>query len=303
MSKDNLKKFIDALDGCAIEHDKDLTKYSTMRLISSGDLITVNEVSALKLLLPFLVKENYEYRLIGLGANQLLPRKSNLIYICLRLPFNKAELGLVKETYKFPASITLAALSSHAVKNGLSGWEVFTGIPATLGGAIFMNAGTNLGEIGPVVKEVRIIKKDGNEKTVIINSDSFGYRKNNFLEAGDVIIEAVLTHKGQSTEITEKIKNYLALRNRTQPLKESTCGCIFKNNHKEEQVCRAGMFIDILGLKGFTNKNMQISPKHANFMVNLGGADFGDVCETISFIKKELRLQYGVDFETEVKLT
>jgi UDP-N-acetylmuramate dehydrogenase len=87
------------------------------------------------------------------------------------------------------------------------------------------------------------------------------------------------------------------MRNRTQPLKEATCGCVFKNN----ETCLAGKSIDIMGLKGFTYKNLQVSPKHANFMENKGESTYEDVIEMISILKNELKLQYGTSFETEVE--
>lgn len=299
---DPISAIIEEVKDVEIETGKDLTKNSTMRLVATGDLITVRSLDALKILLSKFEKNNISYRMIGWGANQLLPRTSNIPYLTLDFPFDKSYLDEVREVYELPASVSLSILSSHAVKNGLKGWEVFTGIPASLGGAIFMNAGTNLGEICSILKEVRIVKKNGEEKNINVEKSSFSYRKNHFLEEGDIIVSAKLFHKGQSAEITEKIKDYLALRNRTQPLKESTCGCIFKNSSKNSAICRAGMFIDIIGLKGFTYNNIQISPKHANFMVNLGGANFDDITKAIEMVKKELRLQYGVDFETEVKL-
>lgn len=302
VDKSKIFEKINAINDVCLELNKDLTKYSTMRLVAQGDLITVSSEEALKELLPVLSSGNLKYRAIGWGANQLLPKTSEIPYLNLAFSFDKSYLDEVRDEYDLPASVSLAVLSSHAVKNGLKGWDVFTGIPASLGGAIFMNAGTNLGEIGAIVKEVRIIKKDGGLKTVTIDKKSFSYRKNSFVEDGDIIVSAKLTHLGQYPEITTKIKDYLALRNRTQPLKESTCGCIFKNKQSEELICRAGMFIDIIGMKGFTHNNIQISPKHANFMVNLGGANFEDICKTIEMVKKELQLQYGVDFETEVKL-
>jgi len=297
-----LENLISKIEGVELEESKDLTKYSTMRLVAVGDLLTVKSLAALKELLPVLKSNNINYRVLGWGANQLLPKSSTIPYLMLNFPFDKSYLDDVKSEYTLPASVSLSVLSSHAVKNGLKGWEVFTGIPASLGGAIFMNAGTNLGEICNIVKEVYVVDCDGNERTVVVDKNSFSYRKNHFLENGDVITGAKLQHHGQSPDITIQIKEYLALRNRTQPLKESTCGCIFKNDKKSDKVCPAGMFIDIIGMKGFTNKRIQISPKHANFMVNTGGANFEDICETIGIVQKELRLQYGVDFETEVKL-
>jgi UDP-N-acetylmuramate dehydrogenase len=93
------------------------------------------------------------------------------------------------------------------------------------------------------------------------------------------------------------------MRNRTQPLKEWTCGCIFKNNQNllSGVTCRAGLFIDIMGLKGFTYKNLRISPKHANFMENSGESSYEDVLMMINVLQKELKLQTGVTFETEVE--
>jgi UDP-N-acetylmuramate dehydrogenase len=93
------------------------------------------------------------------------------------------------------------------------------------------------------------------------------------------------------------------MRTRTQPLKEWTCGCVFKNNQNIESgvTCRAGHFIDIMGLKGLSIKNLTVSPKHANFMENQGESSFDDVMMMITVLKKELKLHSGVDFETEVE--
>lgn len=297
-----LKSILEEIPTVVFEENKDLTKLSTMRLKAVGNLITIKSVDDVKLVLPLLKKHNTKYRVLGWGANQLLPKTSEIPYVTLAFPFEKSYFEKVRDIYDLPASVSLSIMSSHAVKNGLKGWEVFTGIPASLGGAIFMNAGTNLGEICSIVNEVTLINSDGDLRVEKINERSFSYRKNSFVKEGDVIVGAKLVHLGQSPEITNQIKEYLALRNRTQPLKESTCGCIFKNHNKNSEICRAGMFIDIIGLKGFTHKDIQISPKHANFMVNLGNSNLDDISDTIDIVKKELMLQYGVEFETEVKL-
>ena len=157
-----------ASDEFELEINKDLTKYSTMKLKSFGDLITIKSESALKTILPLLKKQNIEYRVLGWGANLLLPEKSSVPYIQLDFSFDKKILENAQDEYILPASISLAVLTSHAAKFGLKGWEVFTGIPASLGGAIFMNAGTNLGEIGSVIKEVKIITSSGEEKLIKI---------------------------------------------------------------------------------------------------------------------------------------
>ena len=297
----NIKDIISEIDGVELELNKDLTKFSTMRLKCTGDLITVRSVEGLKACLKSLTNSSVKYRVLGMGANQLLEEVSAIPYIKLALPFDKSYLSEVKEIYSLPASVSLSVLSSHAVKNGLTGWEAFTGIPATLGGAVFMNAGTNLGEIGPLVKKVFVIDKDGEEKEITTDESSFSYRKQNFLSEGDFIYQVEMKHNGEDPAISKQIKDYLELRNRTQPLKEWTCGCIFKNS-KNKRTCLAGKFIDIMGLKGLTHNGMRISPKHANFMENTDSASHKDVVALINIIKDELLLQYGVDFETEVKL-
>lgn len=286
-----------------IEIDKDLKKYSTMRLDARGDLITVKSVDGLKAALKALTKNNIEYRALGWGANVLLPAKAELPYIQLDFDFDRSVFESPKDEYILPGSVSLATLTSHANKYGLKGWEVFTGIPASLGGAIFMNAGTNLGEIGSIIKEVKIITKNGEDKSVIIDKNSFSYRHNHFVDSGDIIYEARLIHFGLDEAISKKIREYLDMRNRTQPLKEWTCGCIFKNHHDQlrDVTCRAGLFIDIMGLKGLTIKNLKISPKHANFMENSGESSYEDVMQMITVLQKELKLQFGVSFETEVE--
>ena len=286
-----------------IEIDKDLKKYSTMRLDALGDLITVKSVEGLKAVLKTLTQNNIQYRVLGWGANVLLPAKADRPYIQLDFAFDRSIFDTAHDEYILPGSVSLATLTSHANKFGLKGWEVFTGIPASLGGAIFMNAGTNLGEIGSIIKEVKLITKNGEEKSVIIDKSSFTYRHNHFVDTGDVIYQARLIHFGKDEAISKKIREYLDMRTRTQPLKEWTCGCIFKNHHDKirDVTCRAGLFIDIMGLKGLSIKNLQISPKHANFMENRGESSYEDVMQMITVLQKELKLQFGVSFETEVE--
>ncbi len=204
-----------------------------------------------------------------------------------------------------PASLGLNALTAHAIKFGLKGWETFTGVPATLGGAIFMNAGTSLGEICEIVKDVTIYSMDGDFKKIIIDSNSFSYRQNNFLKNGEIILAATLIHHGKSNEIKKTIKEYIEYRKATQPLSKRTCGCIFKNkavNQSGTPVpgCLAGQIIDKIGLKGFRYKNLQVSPVHANFIENLGESTYTDFVEFVGIISSKIEQETGLIFEYEV---
>lgn len=287
--------------GAELERHADLKRMSTMRLNSHGDLIKIATVEALQKTLLMLNSEGLKYRVLGWGANALLPEENDSIYLKLALEFDKSYLDSPRDSYHLPASVSLSVLSSHAVKFGLRGWDVFTGVPASLGGALFMNAGTNLGEIKDVVEKVYIATSKGELITKVIGEGDYSYRKNHFLKEGDVIYAADLKHLGLDPEVSTKIKDYLALRNRTQPLKEFTCGCIFKNAHGYDRSCRAGHHIDIMGLKGTRLGGVEVSPKHANFMVNRAEATRTEVEGLISLLQKEMKMSLGIDFETEVE--
>lgn len=296
-----LEKIIDSISGAELEKNKDLRKFTTMRLKAVGDLITVSSVDALKEVLINLKNNEIEFIVLGMGANQLLKEKSDLPYLMLKLPFDKSILEKVSEKYIFPASVRLSVLTSHASKNSLKGWEVFTGIPATLGGATFMNAGTGLGEIGSLISRVWVMNTFGETKVIETDEKSFSYRKNNFLNSGEVIYQVEMFHNGIDKGVTEVIRKYLAARNASQPMSEWTCGCVFKNSKFKGLPCPAGKFIDIIGLKGLQVGGIRISGKHGNFMENFNDATFQDVQDLIALVRKETKMQFGVEFELEVK--
>ena len=287
------------IEDCEYLPDHDLTPFTTMRLSSRGDLIRVKTVEALQKILPLLNKHRKSYLVVGWGANQILPPVSDKIVIHLEMPFDLNYLSEVRDEYVLPASVGLNHLTSHAVKFGLKGWEVFTGIPASLGGAIFMNAGTNLGEIGKLVKKVILVTTEGKIREETITEKSFSYRHNHFVQDGEVIVGAILAHHGTDPEISAKIKEYLDYRKRTQPLATKNCGCVFKNPSREFQ---AGRLVDLIGLKGLTVGGLRVSPKHANFIENTGSSNWDQFQTLVNIIKSNMDHFYGIEFELEVKI-
>ena len=285
------------------EEKKDLTLYTTMKLFSTGSLVTVKSVSALKKVVNYFFEEKINYLIIGSGANVVLESEMKTILLHLDFKFDKSALESPQEYYSLPASISLSKLTSHAVKFGLKGWEVFTGIPASLGGAIFMNAGTSLGEISEVVDAVHVLRMNGKVEIVKIvenRKELFCYRGNNFINPGDIIFQVDLIHKGLDPKISKKIKEYLLNRRETQPLSKSTCGCVFKNG-KEHTRYNSGHLIDLLGLKGFTSGSLKISNQHANFIENMDRSDLNTFNELISTIEEEINLSFGVKLNREVQ--
>ncbi|MFZ4712978.1 MAG: UDP-N-acetylmuramate dehydrogenase [Bacteriovoracaceae bacterium] len=279
--------------------DIDLTRYSTFKMKATGNLIQVKSLDGLIYAIKNLNQLGCTYRVIGWGANLVLEENPIDILIKLDFEWNSEDFSKPHDEYDLWASTPLNVLTSHAHKFGLKGWEVFTGIPASLGGAIFMNAGTNLGEIGNIVKEVTLLTKLGELKVVPIGPNSFSYRENHFVGPGDIIVKAKLKHLGIDSTIPELIKNYLSMRNSTQPLSEKTCGCVFKNFSKDH---RAGQMIDLMGFKGLSYNGLRVSHKHANFMENKEEASASDFHFLSRFIISELKLSLGIEFELEVKI-
>lgn len=290
---------IEKISDCSLSVDTDLTKYTTMRLSARGDVVEIQSVEALQKVLPVLKKYGRKYLVVGWGANQILPAQCEELIIHLDFPFDHSYLNDERQEYELPASLGLNYLTAHAVKFGLSGWEVFTGIPASLGGAIYMNAGTNLGEIGSLIKSVNLVNQDGILRTELMSPQSFSYRRNYFVKPGDVIVSAVVTHQGLNPAISQKIKDYLEYRKKSQPLTTRNCGCVFKNPARELQ---AGRLIDLMGLKGLTMGGLRISPKHANFIENSGSSSWDEFETLVNIIKSNMNVFYGIEFELEVKI-
>ena len=289
---------IESIQGIKCKWDIDLTNLSTFRMSSRGDLIEVASETALAALLPKLNAHHVSYRALGWGANQVLAVIERDVLLKLDFPFDSSILDSVHESYSLPASVGLNLLSAHAIKFGLKGWEVLTGIPASLGGAIYMNAGTTHGEIRQLLKAVRVMNKFGEIRTEMIESGHFSYRKNHFVKPGEVIVGATIFHHGIDENIPDKIRHYLDMRKNSQPLATKNCGCVFKNASPTRQ---AGRLIDLTGLKGLSVGALRVSPKHANFMENSGTANHQDFEQLVKLINQQMRLHWGVTFELEVK--
>jgi len=220
------------------------------------------------------------------------------------------------------AGVPLQKLVLETAKKGLSGLENLAGIPGTLGGAIWGNAGAFGREIGDLVEEVKILKIENCKLQIakLKNKDcKFEYRDSIFKRKGSwIILEAVLKLKeGNKKEIEEKIREVLKLRKEKQPLEFPCAGSIFKNvpikkvpKKIQEKFKRkikngflpAGALIEAAGLKGYQIGGAKISEKHANFIVNVEGARASEVIQLIKKIKKEVKKKFKVQLEEEIRL-
>jgi UDP-N-acetylmuramate dehydrogenase len=291
--------FLDNISDLEVRIKENLANYTTFKLNLTYNLVVIKSEKALITCIQNLNEKKLTYIIIGNGSNLVISDQFSGVILKLVLPFDKNAFENFQENYQVSASTPLSYLTKAAIKHGLKGWEVITGIPATLGGAIAMNAGTGLGEIKSIVRDFTVIKKSGEIITHVPNEKSFSYRKNNLLEDGDIIISATLIHSGHLASISATIKEYLAHRNQTQPLASNNCGCVFKN-HSEDM--RAGATIDKLGFKGISIKGLSVSKKHANFFENDGSATFAEFKQLVEIINNKVYENYGIKFELEVKV-
>lgn len=284
--------------------DYDLSKKTSIGVKSKASFfVKVSTEPKLIQLIKNLNNIEQKYLILGKGSNLILPKivTDPVIQIAFEMP--DQSFWDVRDTYWLPSSMPINVMTGKAIKLGLKGWEYFTGIPATLGGAIWMNAGTSLGEIGDLIKRVKILRRNGSVAIHDIKDGDFSYRTNNFLEDGDLILSAEVTHLGVDKSIPDQIIKYLKKRSSSQPLTKKTCGCTFKNIAVQPdgstKSCIAGKIIDILGLKGLKHKDLMVSPIHGNFIENHGESTQDDFLEFVEKINSRIESEYGYKFEIE----
>ncbi len=191
----------------------------------------------------------------------------------------------------------MSYLVKYLAKYSLTGIEDLVGIPGSLGGAVVMNAGADGTELGDVIRTVTRVNDDGEIETLGRNDLTFEYRKTTFPTPGGIVIEAELKlKKGDHLEVQKAIDAHLDRRRHKQPLTLPNSGSVFKNPEGDT----AGRLIEEAGLKGLSIRDVSVSIKHANFIVNQGEGSAEDVKELIETIQKVVKEKTGIDLETEV---
>ena len=209
------------------------------------------------------------------------------------------ELRQLDETTFFVgAGVKLIRLCKAALEQSLTGLEFAYGIPGSLGGAVFMNAGAYGGEMKDVVLEAHHLTNDGTPGVLRGDALSFGYRHSAYAENGYVVTGAVIRlKKGDPTDIESKMNELLARRKDKQPLEYPSAGSVFKRPTGHF----AGALIEQSGLKGKRIGGAAVSEKHAGFIVNVGDATTKDVLDLIAFCQKTVDEQFGVTLEPEIR--
>lgn len=297
--KEQLVEISGRMGGTA-SFDENLSKHSTIGIGGCAwcwyEPSSEAELAELRL---FLSGKSVRSKLIGSGSNVLLPSETlDAVAINLSNPcFRKKDFK--GTTVTVGAGEKLASLIRETCGRSLEGFEGLVGIPGTVGGSLVTNAGY-IATISDTLKSVKLMDKNGRVKWADKKDLSFFYRGSSF-DRDDIILEAVFELKEAGRdEIMARMKQYIQKKVRTQPMEQKTLGCVFKN--PEKNLYRSAEMIDKAGLKGLTCGGAFVSDKHANFIVNMGGATAGDVKELIRKIKRKVDNVFGVDLELEIEI-
>ena len=245
----------------------------------------------------FCRQNEIKYIVIGKGSN-IIANDKELDMLVIRLTGELAKVTrLDNTTLHCAAGLSLAGLCREAENNGLSGLEFAWGIPGSVGGAVYMNAGAYGGEIKDTVYSVTHIDNEGKIGTIKSDDLNFAYRHSVYKENGFTIIGATFKLKlDNKTEIRNRMDDYMSRRKDKQPLEYPSAGSVFRRPEGNY----AGALIEKCGLKGKTVGGAQVSPKHAGFIVNIGGATADDVKSLIKLIQTTVKKETGYDLQREV---
>lgn len=249
-------------------------------------------------------------RVLGDGANLLVADEgvSELVLSFDTQPMREFEIDRVRGRVVAMAGASLAKLVTGSVRDGLEGLEGLGGIPATIGGAVVMNAGGAFGEIGRVVERVHAIDRDGRDVTLQREDIEFGYRRSGL--GGLIITQVVLAlTPGDAPSLRARLKQTMAYKKSSQPMADKSAGCVFKNPTLDRDVDQigsagdrvgAGLLIDRAGCKGMAVGGASVSERHANFVVTRRGATASDVLALIELVRSRVMDAYAVRLEREV---
>ncbi len=232
-----------------------------------------------------------------LGGTNLLIRDKGIRGVVVSL----AKLRAIKEesgsVLYAEGGVGMPTLIAHAIRRSLAGLEWAAGIPGTVAGCVVMNAGTRLGEMKDSVKAVRIVSPKGALINCPAEAIEFRYRRAT-LPPGIVVGVWLQLRPGVRTDIEKVVKDYLHYRRDTQPLRQPSAGCVFKNPLNDS----AGRVVEAAGLKGTSVGDAQVSTKHANFIVNQGQASAADVLSLIKKVRARIARKMGIKLELELKV-
>lgn len=289
---------IEEIAGVAARQNEMLSHHTTFGVGGPCDLMAwVSTREALLEVLTVAKAENMPAFVLGKGSN-LLVKDGGIDGIVIRLAGELAGVEIAGNQVKAGGGASLAELVSRATSAGIGGLEFLAGIPGSVGGAACANAGARDVWFGHRLLELAVVRGDLEDVRLTPEDVGFGYRTSGI--APDwVVTEAVLTGRAATIDqARHEVETYLARRRDSQPINERSAGCIFRNPSGHS----AGHLIDKAGLKGLRVGGAEVSPVHANFIVNTGGATAREILELAAEVRRRVKDAYGVQLAFEISI-
>lgn len=278
-----------------IKPEELLSRHSTWAIGGPAEaFVEVHSVAELQSLLAWCKMRHQPFFILGWGSNVLLPDEG-LRGVVARLRGEFEAIDMDGNSVRVGAGVHLPRLAKTCVQKGLAGVEALAGVPGTVGGALMTNAGTPRGVIGDVIHSVQILNGDGTLSTLNREDITLKYRHTSLV--GSWIVSARLELKpSDNGSAAARLKEELAMREKTQPLGTKNVGSVFRNPDGDY----AARLIESAGLKGKQFGKMRFSPKHANFIENLGGATAKNALDLIETARATVKQKFNVDLHPEV---
>lgn len=277
-----------------------MADYTTWRIGGPADLlVTPRSVAEVRTCLAWAGRHGLPVWIIGNGSNVLVA-DGGLRGLVLRTAHGLNQIERQGSRLSLGAGALLPVLLRLAARYGWTGLEFAAGIPATVGGAVLMNAGTGEGTIGALVSRVGLIEPSGEYVELEAKEISFAYRHSSLLDRGGVITTVILqVREGDPADVARAIRERMAARRQKQPHRWPSAGSVFKNPPGWPS---AGWLIERVGAKGLRRGGALVAYEHANFIVNTGGATARDVLWLVEEIRRRVRESFGVELETEIRI-
>lgn len=283
-----------------VEEDVPMAQYTSFKAGGNARMmITPQSIEELKAALRILTEENCPHMVLGNGSNVLV-KDSGYDGAIVRIGSAFDHVRQEGDKLICGSGTLMSVVAKAAVSAGLAGFEFASGIPGSIGGAVFMNAGAYDGEISNILDRARIVSKDGKREFYMTAEElQMGYRHTLLHETGDVVAEVELKlAQGDREEIKAKIADFTQRRNSKQPVNFPSAGSFFKR----PEGYFAGKLIQDAGLKGVSVGGAQVSELHSGFIINKGGATATDILQLMEIVQARVMDEFGVKLETEVRI-
>jgi len=282
-----------------IRYNEPLKNHTSLRIGGPADIFcSPNDIEDLKKAVFIFKEHNMPFRVIGNGTN-LLILDNGIRGLVINLNKDFKKIVFSDKIVKVGAGVSLVHLSKMALNKEMSGLEFACAIPGALGGAIINNASFKGKCMADIVQNVTFLTREKKIKRTSKSNLDFNYRECNLKGKPVIILEAtLLLEKGSKEEIESRIKQNIEIRKARQPLNKFSAGSIFKN----PPGYFAGELAEKVGAKGLSRGKAQVSSKHANFIINNGGASARDILYLIEEIEKRVKKNFGIKLEREIEI-